>query len=242
MHDRVRYRVLVGHFFFDRNVKLKLLCGECGKEIQQRVKTRIPKFCSRPCAVFFRSPHKLGNRYGSRTLIEKQGKFFIMKCDCGSVTKHFASLFASGEYPKCAECTVTVRKIPEYQTWADMIQRCENKNTKYYNLYGGKGVSVDPIWRKSFKDFFEYIGSKPTKRHQIDRIDPNGNYEPGNVRWATPSENTRNRRGGIFVMFNGKRRPFADVLDEKKIPHRKGYAEASRRYNLDYQKYVDELK
>jgi hypothetical protein len=75
-----------------------------------------------------------------------------------------------------------------------MIGRCENSNVERYPSYGGRGIKVCERWRGSFKNFLADMGRKPTPKHSIDRIDVDGNYEPGNCRWATNSEQQRNKR------------------------------------------------
>jgi hypothetical protein len=85
------------------------------------------------------------------------------------------------------------QKTSEYQSWKAMIHRCNNPNYRYYHEYGGRGISVCDRWR-DFGLFLEDMGSKPSPKHSIDRIDVNGNYEPGNCRWATSEEQTRNSR------------------------------------------------
>jgi hypothetical protein len=86
-----------------------------------------------------------------------------------------------------------MRGTKEYRTWGGMKTRCYNKRSKDYYRYGGKGISIYQPWRDSFEEFYKYIGPAPTKNHQIDRINTMGNYEPGNVRWATPKIQCRNR-------------------------------------------------
>jgi len=89
------------------------------------------------------------------------------------------------------------RYTPEYRVWCDMIRRCESPSFKQYKDYGGRGITVCARWRTSFEAFFDDIGERPSSGHSIDRIDVNGNYEPGNVRWATSSEQNQNRRNSI---------------------------------------------
>lgn len=90
----------------------------------------------------------------------------------------------------------------EYRIWANMIQRCENtKHVKFCN-YGGRGIVVCDRW-KLFQNFFEDVGEAPSKDHSIERDDNNGNYEPVNVRWATRSEQGRNKRNNRLVEILG---------------------------------------
>ncbi len=104
---------------------------------------------------------------------------------------------------------------PEYRIWSGMIQRCHNPNGTGFKLYGGRGIRVCDEWRKSFSVFLAHVGPKPSPSHSIDRIDPNGHYQPGNVRWSTPKEQQRNRRDNRNLTFNGETRcvsEWAEVL------------------------------
>lgn len=74
-----------------------------------------------------------------------------------------------------------------------MKVRCYNKNYEGFANYGGRGIKVCDEWLNDFAAFFKYVGNKPSPRHTLDRIDNDGNYEPGNVRWATKSEQQMNR-------------------------------------------------
>lgn len=94
---------------------------------------------------------------------------------------------------------------PEYQTWNRMIQRCHNPKHTSFNLYGGRGIQVCPEWRASFQAFLDHVGPKPGKGFSLDRFpNNNGNYEPGNVRWATPMDQARNTRRNKFVTHEGE--------------------------------------
>ena len=80
----------------------------------------------------------------------------------------------------------------EYKTWRSMKERCYNKNSHKYHRYGNRGITVCDRWRNSFIAFFRDMGLKPFPKAQIDRINNDGNYEPGNCRWATCAENSQN--------------------------------------------------
>ncbi len=86
-----------------------------------------------------------------------------------------------------------------YSIWQAIIQRCSNPNTEHWGLYGGRGISVCDRWRNSYSTFISDMGPRPSLQHSIDRIDPDGNYEPGNCRWATRQEQSENKRNSVRV-------------------------------------------
>lgn len=81
-----------------------------------------------------------------------------------------------------------------YSTWNSMKSRCRDVGNASYALYGGRGISVCERWETSFENFLEDMGERPSIDHQIDRRDPDGNYEPSNCRWLTRAENNARRR------------------------------------------------
>jgi len=92
----------------------------------------------------------------------------------------------------------------EYDAWHSMIQRCTNPKNPGWKNYGGRGIRVCDAWLNSFLSFLDHIGRRPTPKHSLDRFpDNNGSYEPGNVRWATKSEQQSNMRERTPCRYKG---------------------------------------
>ena len=100
-----------------------------------------------------------------------------------------------------------------YSVWRCMKSRCFYKKDRCYYLYGARGVSVYPLWVKNFSAFREYVESLPNyneDNRQLDRINNNGNYEPGNIRWATFKENASNKRNNVHITYKGETKILAE--------------------------------
>ena len=135
-------------------------------------------------------------------------RMYLVRCECG-VEKELAGIaISSGGVKSCGCLKVEVQKYgslrhgharagqytTEYKTWASMNRRCHTPGASGYVKYGAKGTRVCDAWRESFETFYRDLGPKPTPKPSLDRIDPFGHYEPGNVRWATPVEQANNKR------------------------------------------------
>jgi len=119
---------------------------------------------------------------------------------------------------------VSQKHHPLFNTWKHIIRRCTNPHCKNYNIYGGRGIKVCDRWQGvgGFSRFCEDVGDKPSPQHTIDRY-PNkdGNYEPGNWRWATIKEQANNTNSNLLVKFKGRTISFMDFCTEFGFPYNK---------------------
>jgi hypothetical protein len=130
------------------------------------------------------------------------------KCTCGkTVIVSAASLKSKHESTKSCGClqkenykkfggvkTHGMSNTDEYNSWEHIVQRCTNPNNTSFHNYGARGITICSEWRNDFMAFFNYIGPKPSKNHSVDRINNNSGYKPGNVRWATQTQQANNSR------------------------------------------------
>ncbi len=150
----------------------------------------------------------VGDKFERLTVVSrlggKLGGRWECRCECGKRLELTASHLATGNNMSCgclrterrrlAKLTHGMSRSPEWNTWRAMVGRCTYEKNEKYHLYGGKGIKVHPAWLK-FEGFIKDVGLKPTSKHSLDRYpNPAGNYEPGNVRWATQTQQCRNLR------------------------------------------------
>lgn len=99
--------------------------------------------------------------------------------------------------------TVNKKCSLTYNSWLAMRARCRDPNNNRYHRYGGRGIMICTAW-DNFETFLADMGERPSKQHSIDRINNDGNYEPGNCRWSTVEEQAHNKTYGIHVTHEGK--------------------------------------
>lgn len=151
----------------------------------------VPRICQQCGDDFMAKPDQV--RYG-------KAKYCGVLCQSAATSVRKT---VHGEEARSARLHPEYMRSPEYNAWRSIKSRCLNPLDKSYASYGGRGIVICEDWQASFQKFLAHIGRRPTARHSIDRINNEGNYEPGNVRWSTPPEQMRNRRVTRFLTLNG---------------------------------------
>lgn len=151
--------------------------------------------------------------------------YFLCRCDCGKEKVINGCGLRTGrtrscgcykiEVTKAVSTTHGMRNSRAFAAWAHIKQRCGNPKDAAYERYGGRGISVCERWYK-FENFLEDMGHPP-KGLTIDRIDNNGNYEPGNCRWATYKEQANNKGNNRVICFNGQSKTLMQWCEHLKI-------------------------
>lgn len=169
-----------------------------------------------------------GQKFGRLTVIELAVKAANKRphwkclCECGNETVASSNNIVRGVTRSCG-CFKIERqregniKHGQYGTgahtsWMSMRQRCLNPNNPAFKSYGGRGISICERW-ELFENFYSDMGQRPPGL-EIDRIEVNGNYEPGNCRWATVLEQGRNQRKTRFVTINGVTKCMSEWISE----------------------------
>lgn len=174
----------------------------------------------------------LGCVFFRLTVIAYYGKdknnrnLWLCNCECGNQGVWKTSDLSTGNTKSCGcfrrENTSAIGKsnqthgmtnVSGYKSWGHIVDRCTNpEHDQYYN-YGGRDIKIHEGWLNSPVEFLEHIGPRPSDTHTVDRINNEGHYEPGNVRWATPAEQSRNTRRNIYVEYFGVSYILKDLAD-----------------------------
>ena len=167
-----------------------------------------------------------------------KGGYYLCRCECGTVKKVYGSGLRKGKTLSCgcynkevagkAVSTHRMTRTRTYRIWAAMKARCFRTGSCDYANYGGRGITVCDRWLK-FENFLADMGECQEGK-SIDRIDNNGNYEPGNCRWATQVEQERNKRNNKILTHEGKSACISEWSDIVGIPQ----ATISRRVRLGW--------
>lgn len=196
---------------------------DCGNE-KTLSKTNLLKTKNCGCNKDHRKTRKvslIGQRFGRLVVIseenKKNGIYRICKCDCGKiVSTKTVGLNRKNSTNSCGcfqkEKTGNASRIHgyskkgfsiEYSSWLNMRQGCYLKSHNRYEKYGSRGIKVCDRWLSSFEFFLEDMGSVPSKKHSLDRIDVNGDYCKENCRWASQYVQQGNRSNNVWHEING---------------------------------------
>lgn len=183
-----------------------------------------------------------GQRFGRLTVTRFIGRDLRAKtsqweclCDCGNTC--IATAAHLGRHTHSCGClrrenSAAMHRIhgktrtPEHGTWTWMRNRCLNPTNQRYSEYGGRGIKICERWLESFENFFADMGPRPSPQHSIERENNNGNYEPGNCKWATRTEQNRNSRQNVKLTHNG------ETLTVAEWTQRLGFKRATLYYRI----------
>lgn len=172
-----------------------------------------------------------GQKFGKLTVVSYAGtdkhqkRRWNCQCECGKPNIVSTTSLRLGKVQSCGCYFAETHtkhgdhRALEYFAWRSMKARCTDAGVRYYEKYGGRGIKVCERWL-DYENFLSDMGRKPTKAHSLDRIDNDGDYTPENCRWATKSEQTRNRSTSVWITFNGKTQLMGDWAAELGISYR----------------------
>lgn len=179
----------------------------------------------------------IGKLFGRLTVLRDVGcnsrreRMYLCRCECGGTRRVRGTRLRSGVVADCG-CSYQVRRHDiarranwkhgmsrgsTYSSWHAMMGRCTSRANRSWKNYGGRGITVCQRWH-SFLNFVGDLGERP-EGTELDRIDVNGNYEPGNCRWVTRSANFRNKRNNRTLTVEGKTLTIAEWAERTGIRH-----------------------
>lgn len=149
-------------------------------------------------------------------------------CDCGNEHTVMGMYLRRGTIDDCgcmrgakmiaALGTHGMTNSPEFRSWLSAKYRCTNPSSKQWPSYGGRGITVCDRWLESFENFYADMGPRP-KGTSLDRIDNNGNYEPGNCRWADQRTQSNNRRSNVVLTLGGETKTLKQWATHYGVPY-----------------------
>lgn len=179
---------------------------------------------------------RAGVRYGMLVAIEpvkrksKSGELiWKCRCNCGGVSEVLGGHLTSGHTVSCGcflPISISARTrthgesspiTPEYRAWKHINNRCHNPKNKSYSNYGGRGIVVCKRWRDSYESFLKDMGRRPSPKLQVERINNNGNYEPGNCTWSTRKAQANNKRSNVYISHAGVVKTLAQWSETIKV-------------------------
>jgi hypothetical protein len=205
---------------------LALKNGIARKTFEERVRRglSLEDAAKRP---LFQPENIIGMRFGKLLILKYCGKDkWYCVCDCGNKSLVFKHMLKSGKTISCGchrkTCSIThgESKTPLHNIWQGIKQRCLDQKSKNYLKYGARGIKICDRWKENYKNFVADMGHPPTNKHSIERINNDGDYEPNNCRWATASEQSRNRRSNVKITFNNETKILIEWCEYLKLPYK----------------------
>lgn len=141
----------------------------------------------------------------------------IQSCGCWKREVDRKRHFIHGHTCRAEPGTEARVRSLEYGVWVGMVARCHNPRAAYWHCYGARGITVCSRWRKSFRQFLDDVGPRPSSTHTLDRIDNDKGYYKENCRWATPLEQNLNRRTTRWVQYRGRRVTLVELSHLSKV-------------------------
>jgi hypothetical protein len=175
-----------------------------------------------------------GKRFGRLVAksFRREGRktIWLCHCDCGESVDVVLGQLTSRKTKSCG-ClradknrsrtkTHGLSRSPEYLAFRNALYRCTRKADPRYKSYGGRGIEFRFI---SFDAFIAHIGRRPSPKHSLDRIDSDGHYEIGNVRWSMPVDQARNKTTNRMIKINGVERPLVEWAELYGVPYKKAF-------------------
>lgn len=206
----------------------------------------------------------IGKKFGRLTpirIVDGYRSKWLCQCDCGNLKEVYAGMLIRGQYKSCGCLENENRKSLKkrtikhgmtetilYKKWCGIKARCYNPNYKYFNRYGGRGITMCEEWQgeHGFENFAKwayeagYDDSKHTFEQTIDRIDTDGNYEPSNCKWSTQTEQVGNRSNAFLIADIDGERLTSTQFDKKHGITAESFSYRRARRGKNAQQILDE--
>lgn len=169
-----------------------------------------------------------GEKFGKLTAIQRatnaKRSSWVCRCECGKSVIVQTSNLTGGNSKSCGCLTPDIargwNKTPEYTAFRNAKNRCERPADVRFSQYGGRGIL---FLFQNMDDFIAAIGPRPSPDHSLDRINSDGHYEAGNVRWATKKQQARNKTSNRFVEYRGKKMPLKAACELSGTPYKRAF-------------------
>lgn len=228
----------------------KALC-DCGREsscYQSDLINNRKACCG--CTIPIKEAYRdlTGMKFGRLLVLNKAVRkarrnsvYWSCLCSCGNITEVQGHKIRTGRTKSCGcykretkgAMTHGMSKTRQYQTWSSMKARCYNPNQQNYPYYGGRGIIVHESWINNFAKFWEDTKEGYSDDLSIDRINYDGNYEPGNTRWVTHDVQMNNMRRNLVFEWKGERMTFSEICRHEGVD----YNRTTMRMNLGWSLY-----